>query len=136
MFRRLFPMKKRFITALAAAAMLCTSLVPSALADDKTTINILWWGSQTRHEKTVEELNPDIDVVMDYSDWNGYWTKLPAQVAGGQTPDVFQMDYLYLAQYAENNVLAELDSYIADGSLDMSDVSDSVLRSGQINGKG
>ena len=134
-------MKKRFITALAAAAMLCTSLVPSALADDKTTINILWWGSQTRHEKTVkliekfEELNPDIKVNADYSDWGGYWTKLPAQVAGGQTPDVFQMDYLYLAQYAENNVLAELDSYIADGSLDMSDVSDSVLRSGQINGK-
>ena len=134
-------MKKRFITALAAATMLCSSLVPSALADDKTTINILWWGSQTRHEKTVkliekfEELNPDIKVNADYSDWGGYWTKLPAQVAGGQTPDVFQMDYLYLAQYAENNVLAELDSYIADGSLDMSDVSDSVLRSGQINGK-
>ena len=134
-------MKKRFITTLAAAAMLCSSLVPSALADDKTTINILWWGSQTRHDLTVkliekfEELNPDIDVVMDYSDWSGYWTKLPAQVAGGQTPDVFQMDYAYLSQYAENGVLAELDSYIADGSLDMSDVSENVLASGQVNGK-
>lgn len=134
-------MKKRFITTLAAAAMLCSSLVPSALADDKTTVNILWWGSQTRHDLTVkliekfEELNPDIDVVMDYSDWSGYWTKLPAQVAGGQTPDVFQMDYAYLSQYAENGVLAELDSYIADGSLDMSDVSENVLASGQVNGK-
>ena len=134
-------MKKRFITTLAAAAMLCSSLVPSALADDKTTVNILWWGSQTRHALTVkliekfEELNPDIDVVMDYSDWNGYWTKLPAQVAGGQTPDVFQMDYAYLSQYAENGVLAELDSYIADGALDMSDVSENVLASGQVGGK-
>ena len=134
-------MKKRFITTLAAAAMLCSSLGPSALADDKTTVNILWWGSQTRHDLTVkliekfEELNPDIDVVMDYSDWSGYWTKLPAQVAGGQTPDVFQMDYAYLSQYAENGVLAELDSYIADGSLDMSDVSENVLASGQVNGK-
>ena len=134
-------MKKRFITTLAAAAMLCSSLVPSALADDKTTVNILWWGSQTRHDLTVkliekfEELNPDIDVVMDYSDWSGYWTKLPAQVAGGQTPDVFQMDYAYLSQYAENGVLAELDSYIADGALDMSDVSENVLASGQVNGK-
>lgn len=121
--------------------MLCSSLVPSALADDKTTVNILWWGSQTRHDLTVkliekfEKLNPDIDVVMDYSDWSGYWTKLPAQVAGGQTPDVFQMDYAYLSQYAENGVLAELDSYIADGSLDMSDVSENVLASGQVNGK-
>ena len=134
-------MKKCFITTLAAAAMLCSSLVPSALADDKTTVNILWWGSQTRHDLTVkliekfEELNPDIDVVMDYSDWSGYWTKLPAQVAGGQTPDVFQMDYAYLSQYAENGVLAELDSYIADGALDMSDVSENVLASGQVGGK-
>ena len=134
-------MKKRFITTLAAAAMLCSSLVPSALADDKTTVNILWWGSQTRHDLTVkliekfEELNPDIDVVMDYSDWSGYWTKLPAQVAGGQTPDVFQMDYAYLSQYAENGVLAELDSYIANGALDMSDVSENVLASGQVGGK-
>ena len=134
-------MKKRFITSLAAAAMLCSSLVPAALAEEKTTVNILWWGSQTRHDLTVkliekfEELNPDIDVVMGYSDWSGYWTKLPAQVAGGQTPDVFQMDYAYLSQYAENGVLAELDSYIADGSLDMSDVSENVLASGQVNGK-
>ena len=134
-------MKKRFITTLAAAAMLCSSLVPSALADDKTTVNILWWGSQTRHDLTVkliekfEELNPDIDVVMDYSDWSGYWTKLPAQVAGGQTPDVFQMDYAYLSQYAENGVLAELDSYIADGALDMSKVSENILKSGQVGGK-
>lgn len=76
-----------------------TSANTASGAEGKTTLNVLWWGSQTRHEMTTEmlekfeELNPDIDVVMDYSDWDGYWTKLPAQVAGGQTPDVFQMDY-------------------------------------------
>ena len=45
------------------------------------------------------------------------------------------MDYAYLSQYAENGVLAELDSYIADGALDMSDVSENVLASGQVGGK-
>ena len=134
-------MKKRFVTALAAAAMLCSSLVPAAVAEEKTKLNILWWGSQTRHDQTIEmlhkfeELNPDIEVVVDYTNWAGYWTKLPAQVAGGLTPDVFQMDYGYLSQYAENGVLAELDGYIADGSLDVSDVADTVLASGQIDGK-
>lgn len=109
-------------------------------AEGKTTLNILWWGSQTRHEQTTamlekfEELNPDIEVVMDYSDWDGYWTKLPAQVAGGQTPDVFQMDYAKLAQYVENGVCAELDDYAADGSLDLSNVAQSVLDSGTIDG--
>lgn len=107
----------------------------------KTVLNVLWWGSQTRHEQTTamlekfEELNPDIDVVMDYSDWDGYWTKLPAQVAGGQTPDVFQMDYAYLSQYVENGVLADLTPYIEDGSLDMSNVEQSILDSGSVDGK-
>ena len=113
----------------------------SSETGEKTTLNILWWGSQTRNDQTTkliekfEELNPDIDVVADFSDWDGYWTKLPAQVAGGQTPDVFQMDYAYLAQYVENGVLAELDSYVADGSLDLSGVSQSVKDSGTVDGK-
>ena len=113
----------------------------SSETGEKTTLNILWWGSQTRNDQTTkliekfEELNPDIDVVADFSDWDGYWTKLPAQVAGGQTPDVFQMDYAYLAQYVENGVLAELDSYVADGRLDLSGVSQSVKDSGTVNGK-
>ncbi|MFR3790534.1 MAG: ABC transporter substrate-binding protein [Blautia massiliensis (ex Durand et al. 2017)] len=113
----------------------------STNSEGKTTLNVLWWGSQTRNDQTTkliekfEELNPDIDVVADFSDWDGYWTKLPAQVAGGQTPDVFQMDYAYLAQYVENGVLAELDSYVADGRLDLSGVSQSVKDSGTVNGK-
>ena len=150
-------MKKRVFAALCAGMILAGSLAgcggastDSAAggnssgaqnAEGKTTLTVLWWGSQTRHEQTTampekfEELNPDIDVVMDYSDWDGYWTKLPAQVAGGQTPDVFQMDYAYLSQYANNGVLAELDSYIADGSLDMSNVEQNILDSGTVNGK-
>lgn len=150
-------MKKRVFATLCAGMILAGSLAgcggastDSAAggnssgaqnAEGKTILNVLWWGSQTRHEQTTamlekfEELNPDIDVVMDYSDWDGYWTKLPAQVAGGQTPDVFQMDYAYLSQYANNGVLAELDSYIADGSLDMSNVEQNILDSGTVNGK-
>ena len=113
----------------------------STTADGKTQLNILWWGSQTRHELTTQMLekfqeeNPDIEVVMDYSDWDGYWTKLPAQVAGGQTPDVFQMDYAKLAQYVENGVMAPLDDYVANGSLDLSNVAQSVIDSGSIDGK-
>lgn len=150
-------MKKRVFATLCAGMILAGSLAgcggastDSAAggnssgaqnAEGKTTLNVLWWGSQTRHEQTTamlekfEELNPDIDVVMDYSDWNGYWTKLSAQVAGGQTPDVIQMDYGKLEQYVESGVLAPLDDYVADGSLDLSNVVQSVIDSGSIDGK-
>lgn len=107
----------------------------------KTTLNVLWWGSQTRHDLTIEmiekfeELNPDIDVVTDYSSWDGYWTKLAAQVAGGQTADVFQMDFSYLNQYAKNGVLAELDTYTENGSLNLDNVEQSVIETGTVDGK-
>lgn len=158
-------MKKKFMAVLCAGMILTGALAgcgssgsssgsSAATADGsatgeaastdnsgKTTLNVLWWGSQTRHDLTTkmiekfEELNPDIDVVMDYSDWDGYWTKLSAQVAGGQTPDVIQMDYGKLEQYVESGVLAPLDDYVADGSLDLSNVVQSVIDSGSIDGK-
>lgn len=112
----------------------------AAPTGEKVTLNVLWWGSQTRHELTTTMLekfmeeNPDIEVVMDYSDWGGYWTKLPAQVAGGQTPDVIQMDYGYLSQYVDNGILADLDSYVADGSIDLSKVDENVIKSGTVDG--
>ncbi len=123
---------KRFLTLLLAALLICALAMPMVSAEEKTQLTILWWGSQTRHDLTVamiekfEEKYPDIDLVMDYSDWSGYWTKLAAQVSGGQTPDIFQMDYAYLAQYATNNVLAPLDEYMASGALDVSNVSENI----------
>ena len=75
---------KRFLSVLLAVVLLGAMIVPAAVAEEKTTLTVLWWGSQTRHDLTVkmiekfEEMNPDIDVVMDYSDWGGYWTKLSA----------------------------------------------------------
>lgn len=132
---------KRIVAILLSAMLLCAVIAPMALAEDKTTLTILWWGSQTRHDLTVkliekfEELNPDIDIVMDYSDWGGYWTKLSAQVAGSQTPDIFQMDYAYLSQYAENGVLADLGPFVESGALNTEYVSQDALLSGSIGGK-
>ena len=131
---------KRFLTLLLAALLICALAMPMVSAEEKTQLTILWWGSQTRHDLTVamiekfEEKYPEIDLVMDYSDWGGYWTKLAAQVAGGQTPDIFQMDYAYLAQYASNNVLAPLDEYMAGGALDVSNVSENIIKTGQVKG--
>lgn len=131
---------KRFLTLLLAALLICALAMPMVSAEEKTQLTILWWGSQTRHDLTVamiekfEEKYPEIDLVMDYSDWGGYWTKLAAQVAGGQTPDIFQMDYAYLAQYATNNVLAPLDEYMASGALDVSNVSENIIKTGQVAG--
>lgn len=134
---------KRFCSLLMAVLLMCAMILPmtAAVAEEPVTLTILWWGSQTRHDLTTQmvekfmEKYPNIKLEMEFTDWGGYWSKLSAQVAGGLTPDIFQMDYAYLSQYAQNGVLASLDDYIASGDLDVSDVAENVLASGRIGGK-
>lgn len=84
---------KKLLACLLIAALALTSLCGLALAEDeKTTLRVLWWGSQARHDKTMvmielfEQKNPDIKVEPEFTDWGGYWSKLATQVAGGLTP--------------------------------------------------
>ena len=66
-------------------------------------------------------INPTgVEFQEGYAHWE-------AVTIGGQTPDVFQMDYAYLSQYANNGVLAELDSYIADGSLTLHEINGELV---------
>lgn len=129
---------KRILAAVLSLVLLlgCVSFASA----EETTIRIVWWGSQNRHDVTVAavhkfmEKNPDIKVEVEYSDWGGYWSKLATQAAGNVLPDVIQMDYSQLASYAQNGILADLSSYFESGALDISHVADSVIESGEIKG--
>ena len=130
-------MMKRFLICLMALALLLGT-ASFSLAEEQTTIRVLWWGSQARHDLTVAaidkfmEKNPDIKVEIEFSDWGGYWSKLAAQAAGGLVPDVVQMDYAYLIQYAENGILEDLTPYLESGALNVENIADSVLESGKV----
>lgn len=133
---------KRFLSILAAVMLLCTAMLPAmATAEEPVTLRVTWWGSQTRHDLTMaaiekfEEKYPHINVEPEFSDWGGYWSKLATQVAGGLVPDVVQMDYQYLTQYAQNGVLADLTPYLESGAIDVTNVAESVLTSGQVGDK-
>jgi multiple sugar transport system substrate-binding protein len=67
--------------------------------------------------------------------WDGYWSKLATQLAGGDAPDVMQQDYTYIEQYNARNQLVDLYEYAEKGLIDLSDWSDSALSSGVIDGK-
>ena len=97
---------KRFLSVLLAAVLLCTMLAPLAASAEQepVTLRVTWWGSQTRHDLTMaaiekfQEKYPWITVEPEFTSWDGYWSKLATQVAGGLLPDVIQMDYQYLIQ--------------------------------------
>ena len=88
--------------------------------------SIVWWGGDTRHQQTIEiieefeKLYPGLEVNVDYVGFGDYATKISTYAAGGDVPDVMQLTYLMVPDYAKNGVIAPLDDYIADGSIDLS----------------
>jgi multiple sugar transport system substrate-binding protein len=83
----------------------------------------------------VSKKYPDIKVEMSTVDWNGYWTKLPTELAGGNPPDILYMQVQRAKGYLEEG-FAPIDSYIAaDSSLNIGDFNIGVLDGLSINGK-
>jgi multiple sugar transport system substrate-binding protein len=56
--------------------------------------------------------NPGLEA--EFLSWNDYWPKLATQTAGGTAPDIIQMDYRYIVEYATRNAIAPLDDVIGD----------------------
>ncbi|KAB5607742.1 ABC transporter substrate-binding protein [Bifidobacterium jacchi] len=145
MFKRMW---KKYLAAVMAAISLCvtaacgssvgTSDVPVVPADGDVTIRLSWWGGDARVKATEEAVkgfeqeHPNIHIDMEYSDWTGYWDKLAVQSAGGNAPDVMQMDELYLAFYGSMGSLLDLGK--ASDYLDMSGMDDSLKTMGQVEG--
>ena len=104
-------------------------------------IRVCWWGNQTRNDVTTQALdlyteqNPNVTFEVEFSDWSGYWDKLATQAAGGNMADIIQMDYSYLKQYQEQNLLEGLNKYIDDGTIDTTNIVDSIIQSGAIDGE-
>ncbi|GAA2359838.1 extracellular solute-binding protein [Saccharopolyspora halophila] len=127
--------------ALAAALMLLVAGCGGSAGDDgKVALRVLWWGSDTRHRMTqemiaeFEKTHPNIDVQPEFTGWNDYWDRLATNTAGGDMPDIVQHDADYLREYAERGALLDLGEYMP-GVIDPSKLDESVLRTGEVEGK-
>lgn len=106
--------------------------------DKAIELTMAWWGNQTRNEITQKALdfyteqNPNVIFDGQFSEWNDYWNKMATSAAGSSLPDIIQMDYKYLQQYADNGLLLDLTPYIENGTLDVSNVQDGILKSGGV----
>lgn len=113
----------------------------AASEDGQIELRMTWWGSQTRHDLTTRALelfeskHPNIKIKAEYSGWDGYFDKLSTQVAGANAPDLIQMDYAFLTDYANRGTLLDLSSYTSDGKLSTSAIDASMLSAGSINNK-
>lgn len=99
---------------------------------------IAWWGNDTRAEKTTQMIDefaknyPGLKVEVEYCSYGDYYTKINTQVAGGEMPDVIQIEYDKVSTYAKNGQLLELSPFIEEGTIDLSNVSVDSLAGGMV----
>lgn len=130
--------RRRFMQIAGFTALAASLDGPIARAAAER-LRLIFWGGQVRADKTgqVSALfgeETSINVQNEFLSWNDYWTKLATQIAGGNAPDIFQMDYRYIVEYANRNAIAPLDEFVGD-QLNLDDFDDDQVAGGTVDGK-
>jgi len=106
--------------------------------DEQVTLRMAWWGSQMRHDATIEvinlfmEQNPDIYIEAEFFDPDGYWTAMNTRVASDDVWDIFQMGGNF-QQYIDN--ILDLTPFIEDGTIDITNTNEAFLNTTNFEGK-
>jgi multiple sugar transport system substrate-binding protein len=127
-------------TSITLLAVLVTLLLSATFvqAQDKTELQIAWWGSQNRHDRTIQVINmymeqhPEVNIVYEFATFADYWPLMNTKAAGGQLPCIMQQDYAYLTEWASRGLLVPLDPYYASGAIDTTNIAQSLLDGGKV----
>jgi multiple sugar transport system substrate-binding protein len=131
--------RRQFIAGTATAALAATIPGLNALAQTAPRLRAFWWGNPDRDKRTKAALDAykaksGTDISAEALGWGDYWTKLGTQTAGGNAPDLIQMDYRYIFEYARRDTLLALDG-IAPATLNLATFADAARNSGKVDGK-
>ncbi len=133
-------MKKKKLISLVMAAAMIASLTACSTSDteesssdsgEEITLTIGWWGSQERHDITVEaielyeELNPGVTIEYEYYSYDDYFTKLKTLVASDQVWDIFQLGGNF-PEYQDK--IYYLNEFVDSGVIDTSEISEAYLQ--------
>ncbi|NLG85557.1 MAG: carbohydrate ABC transporter substrate-binding protein, partial [Firmicutes bacterium] len=92
-------------------------------------LRIMWWGSQTRHERTLAVLNmftkkTGVRFEPEFYGFDEYFSKLNILIAANDPPDLMQMGGNF-PTYMEH--IEPLKKYIQDGTIDVSNTDKSFI---------
>lgn len=110
----------------------------AAAGGDPVNMQVAWWGSQSRHDRTIKVLemymqeHPNVKLTWEFAAFSDYWTKLTTQAAGGNLPCLIQHDYQYIGDWVKRGLLMPLDDYVADGTINTKDVDEGYLQGGRL----
>lgn len=130
--------RRKFLLAGAALAA-GGALGIGSTAAQQTALRLTFWGGQDRANRTyavADMFGAETGTAIDgeFIAWDDYWTRLATQVSGGNAPDIVQMDYRYIVEYASRNAIAPLDDYLG-GALKLDDFDEDQIAGGRVGGK-
>ena len=126
------------LLGVGTAAGVLASTMPMAFAE--TRLRLIWWGNPDRDKRTLsvvdlyKQKNAEVTIDPETYAWNDYWPKLATQAAGQNLPDVIQMDYRYIFEYARRGQLADLTPFVGK-ELALDDFDPNQLASGKVDEK-
>ncbi|MEO8409651.1 MAG: extracellular solute-binding protein, partial [Propionivibrio sp.] len=112
---------------------------PLSVFAAEINLRVSYWGSPNRVKRTdaVSEL-----FAKAYPGWTAnaeassdYWAKLNTMMAGGNMPDVVQLEPNTLPDYSRRGVLVALDDLIGKGTIRTGDLVKNALDLGRVDKK-
>ncbi|MDO4522972.1 MAG: sugar ABC transporter substrate-binding protein [Eubacteriales bacterium] len=128
---------KKVLTATLTASMAMGMVIAApavANASEFTTSELqvnIWDNNQLAGLQQIADEwseTSGVKVTINVVDWDNYWTLLEAGASGGQMPDVFWTHSNTAQMYMENDLLLNLDDYIAnDDAIDLSNYYEGIV---------
>ena len=134
---------KRLISAVLVCGMVAGltlgSSISAAADYSVSELQVNIWDNNQREglQQIADEWSATsgVKVNINVVDWDNYWTLLEAGASGGQMPDVFWMHSNTAQMYMENDLLLNLDDYIAsDDAIDLANYYDGIVQLYNSNG--
>ncbi|WP_426007307.1 ABC transporter substrate-binding protein [Paenarthrobacter sp. NyZ202] len=122
----------------------CGSSSPSGGTANQTVggaITYSFWGNPARAEKVNKVIGlfqtqePSATVTPEVADYNSYIERLTVRAAGGQLPCVLGTQSTFYSTYASKHILMPLDDLIKSGQIDTSNIPQTILEAGKVDGK-
>ncbi len=130
----------RKLIALLLALTLVLGVGMTAANAEETHLIMAWWGNQSRNQTfnaildMYAQQHEGVTFDGQFVSWDDYWNKLATAAAGHTLPDIILMDYAYMTQYLENNLLTDLTDYVNNGVVDLSQFNEGIINSASKDG--
>ena len=117
------------------------STAASEASNEPVTITFAQYSGSGDNEQYLQQMvdnymkeNPNVTIDLQTYGYDDYFTQMTAKVAGGQAPDVFELDYQNFVSYAKKGALMPLDDILTKDGIDTSIYNDMALKAFSADG--